>query len=130
MKTCRSGNRAAAFGLIEVLVVVAILLILALILIPRLTGGKDASGKKAPAPRQRAQQAASAQYVSQINQAIAMYRMDNDNANPPNLQALRRYGVLDEMIKDPATGQTLPYDPSTGRVGASGGTGLPRVQGF
>ena len=124
-------NRRSGFGLIEILVVVVILLILAVILIPRLTGGKDASGKKVASPRERAKQAAGSEYIAQINQAIAMYRMDHDEQNPPNLQALRAYNVTDEMIKDPVTGQYLPYDPRTGRVGAaSGGTGLPRVPGF
>jgi prepilin-type N-terminal cleavage/methylation domain-containing protein len=108
-------------GLIEILVVVVIIAILALVLIPRLTGGKDASGKKHTAPKERAQQAAGVEYIGQINQAITMYKMDHDDQLPPNLQALKTYGVTDQMIVDPATKQPLSYDPRTGVVGNSFG---------
>ncbi len=133
-KTSRSG-----FGLIEILVVIVIISILAVILIPRLTGGgKDAVGRKVPAPRERAQQVAGSAYVAQINQAISMYRMDNDGQNPQSLQDLKRYGVTDEMLVDQVTKQPLPYDPTMGTLrlpgggsgGGAGGTGLPQVPGF
>jgi len=106
-----------AFSLVEILVVVIIIGILAAILIPRyLTGGKDASGKKVLAPKERAQQTAGISYVSQIQQAITMYKMDNEEQLPPNLQALKRYGVTEEMLIDPVSKQPLQYNPQTGEV--------------
>lgn len=130
-----SRRRASAFSLIEMLVVVAIIAILASILLPRLlTGGKDANGKKVAAPRERAQQAAGVEYIGQINQAIAMYKMDHEDQNPPNLQELKAYKVTDDMLLDPVTHKPLAYDPQSGRVGNSngpdslgGGANLPQV---
>jgi|GEM_PF-2798229 Type II secretory pathway, pseudopilin PulG len=131
-------RRGAAFGLIELLVVICIIAVLAVFLLPRLTGGKDPlTGKKSVSPRDRAVQVQTVSYVGQINQAISMYRMDNDGQNPPDLMALKSYGVTQEMMIDPATGQMLPYDPRTGRVGGTagpdggmgGGQYLPQVGG-
>lgn len=136
-----SGNRrvrCSGFGLIELLVVMVIIMILAVVLIPRLTGGKDpVSGRKIASPRERALQTGGAEYIAQINQAIQMYRMDHEEQNPPNLQALKAYGVTDAMLMDQVTRQPLYYDPRTGRVGNStgmsggpeglGGTRMPNV---
>ena len=122
---------AAGLGLVELLVVTVILLVLGGFLYTRLLGGKTADGQKRATPTQRARQVEGAAYIGQINQAIAMYKMDHDGQNPPDLAALKRYGVSESMTKDPNTGQTLPYDPQTGRVGApGGGSALPRVPGY
>lgn len=117
-------------SLVEVLVALVLLIALAAFLLPRLAGrgGKDASGKTVTAPRDRARQVVGASNTQQINQAIQMYRMDHDNRNPPNLQALKTYGLTDEMLLDPVTRQPLAYDPRTGTV--AGGTPLGRVPGF
>ena len=126
----RSIARRAGVGLIEILVVMVIIAVLALVLLPRLTGGQDAAGqRKAPAPRERAQQAQGASYTQQINLAIQMYRDDNEGRNPPSLADLKPYKVTDEMIRDPVTHQPLPYDPETGVVGGNQ-PALPRVNGF
>jgi prepilin-type N-terminal cleavage/methylation domain-containing protein len=115
------------FGLIEILVVLAIIMVLAAILLPRYLGGTDPiTKKKVASPRERARQVEGVAYLSQINQAIMMYRMDNDGQNPPDLRALKSYGVTDEMIFDPVNRRLIPYDPTTGRVGTGGnapGTG-------
>lgn len=109
--------RRRAFSLVEILVVIVIIALLAAVLLPRyLSGGKDASGKKVLAPKQRAQQTAGISYISQIQQAIMMYKMDNEERLPPNLQELRRYGVTQEMLLDPVTKQPLQYNPQTGEV--------------
>jgi type II secretory pathway pseudopilin PulG len=137
----RRHPSSAGFGLIEVLVVLVILMILAAIILPRLTGGRDAlTGKKNVSPRERAREVVGVEYIGQINQAIAMYRMDNDGRNPPTLFELKRYGVTNEMLLDPNTRKPLSYDPRTGAVGNSrgvsrgpdslgGGTTLPQVGG-
>ena len=120
-----------AFSLIEVLVVIVILVILALVLLPRLTGGKDpVSGKRVAAPRERARQVQGLSYAQQINAAIQMYRDDNEGRNPAGLAELKRYGVTDEMLNDPSTGQPLAYDPQTGQISGGGAPALPRVPGF
>ena len=107
-----------AYGLIELLVVVVIIALLALFLVPRLLGGKkDANGKRQLAPKQRAQYAAGSEYIGQINQAISMYRMDNDDRNPAALAELKKYGVTDEMLVDPVSKRPLSYNPQTGVVG-------------
>jgi prepilin-type N-terminal cleavage/methylation domain-containing protein len=126
-----------AFSLIEILVVAVILCVLALYLVPKLLGGKKAVPGDSPTaatPIQRARQAAGSEYIGQINQAIQMYRGDHNEQNPPNLEALKSYGVLEQMIKDPNTGQTLPYNPTTGVVsggngpeGLGGGTAFPQI---
>lgn len=110
-------RRQRVFTLIEILVVIVIIGILATIIIPRLTrGGKDASGKRVLAPRERAQQVGTISYVSQIQQAITMYKMDNDERLPGSLQELKRYGVTDEMLIDGVSKQPLQYNPQTGEV--------------
>lgn len=116
------ATASRGFTLIEILVVVAIMCVLAAIILPRYIGGKDpVTGKKVHAPRERAQQTAGVAYIEQINQAMQMYKQDHDDQFPPNLQALKTYGVTDEMLLDPITRQPLSYDPRTGVVGNSSG---------
>ena len=133
MRTDHQTSRRAAFSLIEILVVIVIIAILAALLLPRLTGGgKDSDGRPVAAPRERAQQTAGTSYAQQINMALQMYRDDNEGRNPPSLADLKRYGVADEMLRDPITGRPLSYDPRTGAVGASrdrGGAVPPTLPG-
>jgi len=102
------------FGLIETLIVIVIIAVLALILIPRLTGAGKTPAEKRKTPIGAAKNTAGIEYIGQINQAQMMYKQDNDNKNAPNLQALKSYGVTDEMMLDPVTKQPLAYDPQTG----------------
>jgi competence protein ComGC len=135
----RMHRKSVGYTLIGTLAVIAILGVLAVVMIPRLISGSTdpATGKKVPAPRERAKMAAGVAYIGQINQAIQMYRMDNDGKNPANLMELTRYGVTNEMIMDPVTKRPLAYNPATGQVGNStgpeglgGGGNLPRINGF
>ncbi|MGC4046092.1 MAG: type II secretion system protein [Armatimonas sp.] len=122
MKTNRRGHLAghragAAFSLIEILLVVVIMGILAAVLIPRLTGGKDpVSGKKVASPKDRALQTQGTSYLSQIEQAIQMYKMDHDDQFPPNLAELTRYGVTPDMLLEPVSRKPYNYDPQTGQL--------------
>lgn len=122
------------FGLIELLVVLVVLAILATVLSRFLLGGKDAAGRTVATPKQRAQQTVGVSYISQIYQAMDLYRMDYEGENPPNLEALKRYGVVDEMLRDPVTKQLLRYNPQTGKVDVPPGypsqTALPPTSGF
>jgi len=113
-------RKRIGFGLIEILVVIVIISILALIMIPRLTGGKRKPGDKKPhTPIERAHDTAGISYESQINQALMMYRDDNEGRNPPDLASLKKYGVVDEMLVDQVTKQPLAYNPQTGAIGAA-----------
>ena len=114
------------FGLIEILVVIVVISLLALVLIPRMMGTSKKTDKKHHTPIERAKDTAGISYISQINQAIMMYKQDNDGKNPPDLKSLKSYQLTDEMLVDPVTKQPLPYNPVTGTVGetaptASGG---------
>ena len=55
-------------------------------------------------------------YVGQIQQAITMYKMDNEERLPQSLQELTKYGVTKEMMMDGASGKPLLYNPQTGEV--------------
>ena len=105
-----------AFSLIELLVTVVIILLLMAFILPRYFGGKTAAGRRIAAPRERAEAVAGVSYFQQINMAISMYRESNDGQNPPDLNALKKYGVTDEMLVDQVTRQPLTYDPQTGMV--------------
>ena len=134
-RTFRGRRKDTAFGLIEILVVLLIVMILAAAILPRyLSGGTDKNGKHVASPTERAHQAEGSEYIGQINQAILMYKNDHEDQNPPNLLALKSYGVMTEMLFDPNTHKPLAYDPQTGRVGNSngvyslgGGKNLPQV---
>ena len=105
------------FSMVEILVVLVIICILATVLVPRLIGGgKDAAGKPVLTHKQRAQQVGTISYVSQIQQAITMYKMDNEERLPTSLTELKRYGVTDEMLIDAVSKQPLQYNSQTGEV--------------
>jgi prepilin-type N-terminal cleavage/methylation domain-containing protein len=109
--------KRSAFSVIEILVVVAILLILMAVLLPRYIGGKDAvTGKKIASPKQRAQQVQGVSYSSQISQAITMYKMDHDEQPPPSLSELTRYGITSEMLIEPVSKKPYGYNPQTGQL--------------
>ncbi|HEX5323516.1 MAG TPA: prepilin-type N-terminal cleavage/methylation domain-containing protein [Capsulimonadaceae bacterium] len=111
--------------LIGLLVVIAIIGILAVIMIPKIAGRHHSPGQPLT-PRERGYQAACGAYEAQINQAIMMYR-DDHNHNPPSLDALKRYGLTDEMIHAPDC--VFLYDPQTGiaRNAAEGAQGVGGV---
>ena len=101
------------FALVELLVVVVIIAILAVILLPRLLGGRDAAGKTITAPAQQAQGVACRSNLQQIRQAISMETMADETAKPADLAALR---LPSEMLACPVSRQGYQYDPQAGAV--------------
>lgn len=82
------------------LLAVAILLVLAVVLIPKMLKPAAHPGE-ARSAIQEGQGAACSVYTSQINQAVSMYRSDHDGAAPPSLDDLKKYGVTDDMLHAP-----------------------------
>ena len=62
---------------------------------------------------ERAQATACGVYTEQIRAAIMEYRQGNES-NPPNLDALKKYGVTQDMYDSP--GCVYSYDPSNGHL--------------
>ena len=111
------------FTLVGTLITIAILAVLAVFVVRYVSGGGgvDAGGRKVPTPTQRARITAGNEYISQIQQAIFMYKMDHDEQLPPTLGDLKPYGVTPQMIVDPNTKTPLNYDSTTGIVSQSAG---------
>jgi competence protein ComGC len=111
------------FTLVGTLITIAIIAVLAIFVVRYVSGGGgvDAGGRKVPTPTQRARIAAGNEYISQIQQAITMYKIDHDDQLPPALSDLKSYGVTDQMIVDPNTKAPLNYDPATGIVSQTAG---------
>jgi prepilin-type N-terminal cleavage/methylation domain-containing protein len=111
------------FTLVGTLITIAIIAVLAVFVVRYVSGGGgvDAGGRKVPTPTQRARITAGNEYISQIQQAITMYKIDHDDQLPPTLSDLKPYGVTDQMIVDPNTKAPLSYDPATGIVSQTAG---------
>lgn len=111
------------FSLVGTLLTIAIIAVLAVFVVRYVSGGGgvDQAGRKVPTPTQRARITAGNEYISQIQQAITMYKMDHDEQFPASLGDLKPYGVTDQMIVDPNTKAPLNYDPATGVVSQSAG---------
>jgi len=111
------------FTLVGTLITIAIIAVLAVFVVRYVSGGGgvDAGGRKVPTPTQRARITAGNEYISQIQQAITMYKIDHYDQLPPTLSDLKPYGVTDQMIVDPNTKAPLNYDPATGNVSQSAG---------
>jgi hypothetical protein len=94
-------------------------------MVPKIAGRHHEAGQPLT-PRERGYQAACGIYEAQINQAIMMYREDH-NHNPPSLDALKKYGLTDDMIHAPDC--VFQYDPQTGvaRNAAEGAQGVGGV---
>lgn len=113
-------KRNRGFTLVGTLITLAIMALLAVYVVRYVTGGStgDArSGGKPLTPTARAKVTVGNEYIGQIKQAIAMYKVDHEDAFPGGLADLHVYGVTDSMIIDPNTKQPLFYDPQTGEVG-------------
>jgi competence protein ComGC len=125
IQIARIDRAQAGQTLVGLLVVLVIIAILAVIMVPQIAGRHHEKGQPLT-PRERGYQAACGIYESQINQSIMMYRQDH-NSNPPSLDALKRYGLTDDMIHSPDC--VFQYDPQTGiaKNAAEGAQGVGGV---
>lgn len=110
--------------LIGLLVVICIIAILAAVYYPRIAASHSAPGQP-PTPRERAYGANCDLYASQVNDAVEMYRENNDGKSPQNLNELRSYGITDDVINSP--GCYFKIDPETGSVRDYGHGNAPPV---
>jgi type II secretory pathway pseudopilin PulG len=101
------------WSLIGLLVTLLIIMILAATLYPKIAAKHSQPGE-ARTPREAAYGAACDAYVSQINEAVQMYRNDNNDQPPKSFQDLQKYGITDEILD--ADGCYFRMDPLTGQV--------------
>jgi general secretion pathway protein G len=130
------ANSNRGFTLIEIMVVIVILGILASLVIPKIMSRPD-----------DARLIAARQDISSLNQALKLYRLDNQNyptteqglaalvqkpSSPPNPQNWKTGGYIDRLPKDPWGNDYQYLNPglrgeidvfSLGADGAPGGEG-------
>ncbi|HXG25212.1 MAG TPA: prepilin-type N-terminal cleavage/methylation domain-containing protein [Chthonomonadales bacterium] len=105
------------FGLVEILVVVAVVLILAAVLLPRYVGGKrpEEKIKTVRAPITLAQDTVCEANLRIVRQSLEVRRTgDPDGANVWSLAELRE--LPSEARRCPVGGEEYIYDPQTGQV--------------
>lgn len=103
-----------AFGLIEVLVVVALLLLLAAFLLPRYLGGKTPEGKTVRAPMTAAKDTVCRTNLGTVRQGLETLKAGDPDGQPaPSLAELR---LGSEVTRCAVGGEEYLYDPQTGQV--------------
>ena len=90
--------RRGAKGALEVIAVFAILAILAAMLLPALSRAKS-----------KAQRISAVNNLKQIGLAAKTWSLDNGNAFPPTVEAMKNELGSDKVMVDPNTGQRFVY---------------------
>ncbi|HEY3298486.1 MAG TPA: hypothetical protein VGK34_07515 [Armatimonadota bacterium] len=111
------NNRGQTLAIIEIVVVVAIIVILGSILLPRYLGsGKNVSEKgHVPAPKERAESVECSTNLYQVRAAITSYQQTNEGF-PASLADLSSLGVTEELTRCPVSHKPYVYDASQGIV--------------
>ncbi len=110
-------NRRGQLLLIEILVVVAILLVIGYLIIPRYIGERSTTEEGTVAgPKERAHSVECMSNLRNIRAAIDMYRQTDEGKFPATLADLESYGVSESIRKCPVSGKEYKYDPATGSV--------------
>lgn len=123
-QNCRRRGQWSLVGLLVSLVIIAILSAwyYAKILKPQ-----AGSHNGAPASEQKAYGAACSIYLSQLDQAVMMYKGDHNERPPTNFEQLKKYGATDDIIRAP--GCQFQLDPATGTITEIGhGQAAPNAQ--
>ena len=104
-----------AFGLIELLVVAAILVVLAVYLLPHYLGGRTADGKKIKSPITVTKDVVCRTNLGSVRQVLeAAKASDPDGALPKDLMELRQLSA--ELRQCPVGGERYTIDLTTGAV--------------
>lgn len=118
----RSSERA--WSLIEILIVLALIVALAIWLLPKYTGrGTEPSGQPRKTPENAALAVQCQNNLRQIRMAVRMARPTGEEPPPASLQEMR---LPTEMLFCPVSKQPYVYDPHSGRVGCI----TPTHEGF
>ncbi len=112
-QTSRKQQRGQ-WTLVGILVSLAIIAILSAWYYAKILKPQAGSHNGRPAAEQKAYGAVCGEYQSQITQAIALYKDDHNDRPPRSFEALRKYGVTDDIVK--AEGCQFQLDASTGTV--------------
>lgn len=100
MKIYSNTYQRGQWTIVGSLIAIAILVALAILLIPKMLKPAVHPGE-ARSAIQEGQGAACSVYTSQLNQAVSMYRSDHEGAAPPSLDDLKKYGVTDDIVHAP-----------------------------
>lgn len=116
-------NNRGQWALVEIIVVVAIIVVLASIMLPKYLGGPGKGIKNGgpPTPKERASGVECMSNLNQVRGAINMYQQSNENF-PSSLSELSSYGVSNELSICPVMKTPYSYDPAAGRVWCTTGT--------
>ncbi len=122
-----SKHQRGQWSLVGLLVSLAVIAILSAWYYNKILKPQAGSHNGAPAAEQKAYGSVCSEYQSQINQAVMMYKGDNNDRSPQSFEALKKYGATDDIVK--AKGCQFQLDASTGAVTDIGhGEAAPNAQ--
>lgn len=105
------------WAIIEIVVVVAILVVLAYIFVPRYIGGTPGEDSgEAGTPIGRAKSVDCMNNLRNIRVAVSMYRQTNEDRLPASIADLESSGISGSVTRCPISGAAYSYDPATGQV--------------
>ena len=107
-------NQRGQWTLVGILVSLAIVAILSSWYYVKILKPQAGSHNGIPAAEQKAYGSACTIYKSQIDQAVMMYKGDHNDRSPRSFEALKKYGVTDDILK--AQGCQFQLDASSGTV--------------
>lgn len=115
------------WSLVGLLVSLAVIAILSAWYYNKILKPQAGSHNGAPAAEQKAYGSVCSVYQLQLNQAVMMYKTDHNDRSPQSFDALKKYGVTDDIVK--AQGCQFQLDASTGAVTDIGhGEAAPNAQ--
>jgi hypothetical protein len=111
----RIDPRARAFGLVEILVVVVLLVAIAAFVYPHYVGNRRTADGKAATPLAKAHDTECLMNIRSVRQSIAAYKAtDSDGKNPSALTDMRE--LSKDLRECPVSHMAYLYDPQSGEV--------------
>jgi len=109
------ASRSRAFGLVEILVVMVILVALAAFLYPKIVGNRRTADGKAATPLAKAHDTERMSNIRSVRQCIAAFKAgDSEEKNPTELTAMRE--LSKDLRECPVSHMAYQYNPQTGEV--------------